>query len=429
MSAKPSIKNPQLQPSTLAERYSQTRNLSCLLIESLSAEDACVQSMPDCSPAKWHLAHTTWFFETFLLEASADYRVFHPQFKVLFNSYYNTVGEQHPRPFRGLLTRPSLSEVLEYRNHVDTHMLRLLADHIEQSTRSIIEVGIQHEQQHQELLLMDIKHLLAQNPLSPQYLTAPNSAQANKPLPVTWRSFDPGLIEIGAVGDTFCFDNELPRHNHYLAPYRLADRLVTNGEFLAFINDGGYNTPSLWLSDGWSTVQQHAWRAPLYWRPQGSVGDGQWSEFTLHGEQRLDLNAPVVHVSFYEADAFARWAGKRLPSEAEWEHAVGQLKVRSDSAPLISRVLHPQSETNRNETPVSQLFDHVWQWTSSAYLPYPGYITPEGAIGEYNGKFMSNQMVLKGSCCVTPDDHSRLSYRNFFYPHCRWQFGGIRLAD
>ncbi|MGR8948683.1 MAG: ergothioneine biosynthesis protein EgtB [Gammaproteobacteria bacterium] len=430
MSATPSIQPNEPSTDTLERRFADTRDISCALIETLSAEDACVQSMPDCSPAKWHLAHTTWFFETFLLESATSYRLFHPQFKVLFNSYYNTVGEQHPRPSRGLLTRPSLAEILDYRAHVDSHLQRLVAAGVDSKTQSVIEVGIQHEQQHQELLLMDIKHLLAQNPLNPTFKASSRALSTKDSVgPINWQSFDGGLVEIGASGKTFCFDNELPRHRQYLEPYELADRLVTNGEYLDFVNDGGYDTPSLWLSDGWSTAQQYSWHAPLYWRGSRNEEQTGWREFTLHGEHELDLNAPVVHVSFYEAEAFARWAGKRLPSESEWENAVASLDSTTiNNKSLLSRTLHTTPVGNSNRATLKQLFDQTWQWTASAYLPYPGYVTPAGAIGEYNGKFMSNQMVLKGGCCVTPDEHTRSSYRNFFYPRCRWQFGGIRLA-
>lgn len=425
-------------------RFRQIRGVSSKLVTDLSAEDACVQSMPDCSPAKWHLAHTTWFFETFVLEAIVEsYAPFHPDFKVLFNSYYNSVGEQYSRPARGLLTRPSFEEVKTYRKYVNEQMIALLQTPLSGQHLGIIEVGLHHEQQHQELLLMDIKHLFSINPLSPTFRPLDESHKthfqtspthhSDKPM---WRHYDGGVFEIGADQSKFCFDNETPRHKTYLDDYQLANRLVSNAEYLEFIEDGGYDTPTLWLSDGWSTIKEHNWRAPLYWRRK----DHSWLEFTLHGEQELVGAAPVVHISYYEADAFARWAGSRLPTEAEWEHGatLDQISAHCDERDSVdetsanhaleSRMLQPQSATPDVGNKLLQLYDDVWQWTSSAYLPYPGYITPPGAIGEYNGKFMSNQMVLKGGGCVTPPAHSRRTYRNFFYPHCRWQFSGIRLA-
>ena len=434
MSATQQVPNLPTERQLLQQRFRATRDLSVKLIQPLSVEDACVQSMPDCSPAKWHLAHTTWFFETFLLELDADYRCFHPQFRVLFNSYYNAVGKQHPRPDRGMLTRPSLDEVLAYRRHVDAKMMALFDTEPNEQKQRIIEVGIQHEQQHQELLLMDIKHLLAQNPLQPCYVDSATAADNPAVDDIYWMEFEGGLVNIGTEAH-FCFDNETPQHQHYLQNYKIADRLVTNREYLEFINDGAYSEPTLWLADGWATVQSNDWQAPLYWRKpeEQQDPDAPWRIFTLHGETVLTPDAPVVHLSFYEADAFARWAGARLPSEMEWEHAVLSSGARHDCdgmAPLGSRILHPTAPAQDKDTPgrLNQVFSDVWQWTSSAYLPYPGYHPPAGAIGEYNGKFMSNQMVLKGACCVTPDGHSRPSYRNFFYPHCRWQFAGIRLA-
>lgn len=449
MSANPSVDNDnspvtRTSQSEVLNRYIDIRATSMALGAALSAEDACVQSMPDCSPAKWHLAHTTWFFETFVLSATGfPYETFHPQFKVLFNSYYNSVGEQFPRPTRGLLTRPTLDEVRSYRGHVDSQMQTLLNHDINEKLLSVVEVGLHHEQQHQELLLMDIKHLFSLNPLKPAFRVQTDEQKMihHSDEKLEWLDYEQGVFQIGAESDNFCFDNETPRHRTYLEKYSLADRLIKNAEYLEFVNDGGYDTPNLWLSDGWSTIQEHRWRAPLYWRNNGD----SWREFTLHGEQELDPHAPVVHVSFYEADAFARWSGARLPTEAEWEHA--SLASRnigcsmpnssnstdndngSSNARLETRTLHPNIHGLDEPSPMhAGLFDTVWQWTASAYLPYPGYIAPPGAIGEYNGKFMSNQMVLKGSCCVTPPGHSRSTYRNFFYPHCRWQFAGIRLA-
>ncbi|MEM7468068.1 MAG: ergothioneine biosynthesis protein EgtB [Pseudomonadota bacterium] len=427
MSAKAEIASRQTDFTTNADNYASTRNTSASLVKNISAEDACVQSMPDCSPAKWHLAHTTWFFETFLLENRPRYRVFDPEFRVLFNSYYNSVGEQYSRPHRGLLTRPSLTQVLDYRNYVDEHVRRLLDAGIDEASHRIVEVGIQHEQQHQELLLMDLKHLLAQNPLKPRYRDErPLLSESATTQTASWLTLSEGLIEIGAQGEAFCFDNERPRHRHYQPSFRLANRLVTNGEYLKFIEDGGYEQPTLWLSDGWATVSQNNWRAPLYWRKQEEM----WSEFTLYGERPLNEHEPVVHLSFYEADAYARWAGARLPTEAEWEYAVTSQAADDDGGgqKLLDRSLHPQAMHSLPNAGITQAFSEVWQWTASAYLPYPGYAPPPGAIGEYNGKFMSNQMVLRGACCVTPPGHSRATYRNFFYPHCRWQFAGLRLA-
>ena len=427
MSATPLITNTSPDIALLSQRYQTIRDTSIALIDSLSAEDACVQSMPDCSPAKWHLAHTTWFFETFLLEPRAPYQCFHPQFKVLFNSYYNAVGEQHPRPARGMLTRPSLDEVIAYREHVDREMRRLIDSNPDEAAQRIIEVGLHHEQQHQELLLMDIKHLLAQNPLRPCYKNAPQ-IEVSESAELTWLELPEAVVDIGARDDGFCFDNEKPLHKHFLAAYKLANRLVTNGEYRDFVDAGGYEDPRWWLSDGWATIQQQAWQAPLYWR-KNRDDNKTWFEFTLHGEHELKLDAPVVHLSFYEADAYARWAGARLSTEMEWEHAVRNFADSPTelSTPLLQRTLHPQPARQATDA-LKQIYTDVWQWTASAYLPYPGYVTPPGAIGEYNGKFMSNQMVLKGACCVTPEEHSRASYRNFFYPHCRWQFAGIRLA-
>lgn len=429
-----------LSQDELQLRYKEVRGLSSLLAAELSAEDACVQSMPDCSPAKWHLAHTSWFFETFLLESTNEsYQPFNPAFKFLFNSYYNTVGEQYSRPARGLLTRPSLPDVLAYREHIDQQMLALLKTPQSEESLKVLEVGLHHEQQHQELLLMDIKHLFSVNPLRPSYRELPKSQDLGRPRAtgentkeLKWLNVSGGICDIGAVGNKFCFDNEMPIHKVFLENYQIADRLVTNEEYLEFINDGGYETPSLWLADGWSAVTEHKWCAPLYWRRH----DAAWLEFTLHGEFQINLAAPVTHVSFYEADAFARWAGARLPTESEWEHASVPKQEPSTAADSRSgkledldiRLLHARPAELGPLGKLLQLYDSVWQWTASAYLPYPGYVTPAGAIGEYNGKFMSNQMVLKGGSCVTPANHCRATYRNFFYPHCRWQFSGIRLA-
>ena len=405
----------------LAARYRAVRATSERLRAPLSAEDCQAQSMPDASPVKWHLAHTTWFFETFVLEPGrAGYQPFAPAYRVLFNSYYQQVGDQHPRPQRGLLTRPSLDEVLDYRAHVDRQLLDWLTGDgaTAEGLASVVEVGLHHEQQHQELLLTDAKHLLGGNPLAPAYATTAPPASVERPF--TWRRYDGGVREIGAGATGFAFDNERPRHAALLQPYALASRLTTSGEYLAFIDDGGYRRPELWLSDGWAAVQSRGWQAPLYWDRR----DGEWCEFTLSGRRRLDRHAPVCHVSLYEADAFATWAGARLPTEFEWEVAAAERPPTGNL--LDSGHLHPIGAAGGGEP--SQLFGDVWEWTRSAYDPYPGFRPLAGTLGEYNGKFMCNQLVLRGGSCATPADHIRASYRNFFPPDARWQFSGIRLA-
>ncbi|MFA5083290.1 MAG: ergothioneine biosynthesis protein EgtB, partial [Hydrogenophilaceae bacterium] len=389
-----------------------------------SAEDHVIQTAPEASPAKWHLAHVSWFFETFLLkEYLPAYPEFHPWFGYLFNSYYDQVGDHQPRPERGFLSRPSVEEIMRYRAHVDAHMLTLLHSAGEEMWPSVqqrLEIGLNHEQQHQELLLTDIKLNFSANPLRPAYRSdLPVSPRTSAPLQ-GWLEFPGGIHEIGHAGEGFAYDNELPRHRTYLYPFRLASRPVTNGEFLAFIEDGGYGNPAYWLSDGWATVQRLHWSCPLYWQ---SI-EGQWWQFSLGGMRRLDPAEPVSHVSYYEAEAFAAWAGYRLPSEAEWEVAVRGLPVAGNLAD--AGCLHPAAALPG--TGLLQMYGDVWEHTASAYRPYPGFRTAAGALGEYNGKFMSNQMVLRGGSCVTPADHVRASYRNFFYPHERWQFQGFRLA-
>ena len=407
----------------LIDHYHQVRQHSLLLAEPLSDEDCGAQSMPDASPVKWHLAHTTWFFETFILESmEAAFAPFHPAFRVLFNSYYNGVGEKHPRAQRGLLTRPGMAQVRAYRADVDARIGRLLAGELARDERErltmLLALGLEHEQQHQELLLTDVKHLLAQSALFPAYLdSVPDGAPAPRQAPPTaWLAFDGGLAQIGHAGDGFCFDNELPRHPQYVAPFELASALVTNGEFLAFIEAGGYRTAHLWLAEGWDWVRSQQLQCPLYWQRDAA---GHWQEFTLFGLRPLDLRAPATHVSLFEADAYAHWAGARLPTEAEWELAAQGVAVETGR-------LHPAP--GAPGAGLRQMFGHCWQWTSSSYAPYPGYRTAPGALGEYNGKFMLNQYVLRGSSCATPAGHARASYRNFFPAGARWQFSGIRLA-
>ncbi|MDP3659805.1 ergothioneine biosynthesis protein EgtB [Phenylobacterium sp.] len=401
-------------------RYRGVRENSLRLVAGLSAEDQLAQSMPDASPAKWHLAHTTWFFETFLLTPNLPgYAPFDPAYMYLFNSYYEAIGDRQPRPERGLLTRPSLDEVLAYRAHVDAGMERLLSAD-DAAAAELLELGLAHEEQHQELILMDILHLFDRSPLKPAYAPGALSPDLRAPLALGFAAFEGGLVEIGHAGDGFAFDNESPRHRTYLEPFRLAERLTTNAEWMAFMEDGGYARAELWLSDGWDQVRAEGWRAPLYWRegPQG------WQVMGLHGLHAVDLNAPVAHVSFYEAEAYATWAGARLPTEAEWEHAAQGLPAHGNflGAGRLTPMAAPRSAG------LQQMFGDLWEWTRSAYSPYPGFRPPAGAVGEYNGKFMSGQFVLRGGACVTPDGHTRASYRNFFHPHQRWMFSGVRLA-
>ena len=411
----------------LAGRYLEVRAATVALAAPLSPEDCQVQSMPDASPTKWHLAHTTWFFETFVLEPAGHgrYRPFHPRFGFLFNSYYESVGERPARAARGLLTRPSLDEVRSYRRAVDDAMLRLLEPGVDPALAAVIVLGLHHEQQHQELVVTDIKHALHANPLAPAYRERPAARAGETGLgPAAFIAHAGGLAEIGHTGEGFAFDNEGPRHTVFLHPFQIATRLVTSGEYLAFMADGGYRRPELWLSDGWAQAQAERWQAPLYWREQ----DGAWSLFTLDGPRPLAPDEPVVHVSFYEADAYARWVGARLPTEQEWE--VIAAPCAPDGNFLEDGMLHPRPAPPGNVNgKIAQIYGDAWEWTGSAYAPYPGFRPLAGALGEYNGKFMCNQLVLRGGSCATPRGHVRASYRNFFPPGARWQFSGIRLAQ
>ena len=410
--------------TSLAEQFRSVRQTSLRCCAPLSVEDHSLQAMADASPAKWHLAHTTWFFETFLLtEHLPGYKTVNPAFRSLFNSYYNSVGDRPLRATRHLLSRPSLEEVYSYRSCVDEAMGQLLARDLSPEVADLVALGLNHEQQHQELILTDVKYGLAANPLRPAY-RAGNATQIHlesEAPELTWHSFSKSIYPVGFAGEGFCFDNETPRHNVYLEPFRLASRLVTNGEYMEFMRNRGYATATLWLSDGWDTVRANQWSAPLYWEQR----QGDWWYFTFDGMQPVNERDPICHVSYYEADAFARWAGARLATEFEWEVASQNIPIEGNF--MDSDALHPQIAPE--STTLSQMFGDVWEWTGSAYLAYPGYQPAAGAVGEYNGKFMSNQMVLRGGSCVTPQSHIRHTYRNFFPPHARWQFMGIRLAN
>jgi ergothioneine biosynthesis protein EgtB len=410
----------------LLDHFNWVRGETERLAAPLSAEDQVVQSMPDASPTKWHRAHMTWFFETMILTPYlSNYELLDPHYTFLFNSYYDTVGARHPRPDRGLLTRPTNDQVTAYRVHVDAAMCRLISDAAEDvwaEAAPLVALGLHHEQQHQELILMDILHAFSRNSVAPAYQSY-RAAPARKTPELVWHDHDGGLVEIGHTGAAFAFDNERPRHKVHLEPFRLASRLVTNGEWKDFIADGGYQRPELWLSDGWASVGAEGWEAPLYWQQD----DDEWQSMSLSGLQQLNDQAPVCHVSLYEADAFARWCGKRLPREAEWEAFAATLPVGGNF--LGSGVLRTTPATGEADGLPEQMFGDVWEWTQSPYVPYPRFKPVTGAAGEYNGKFMANQFVLRGGACVTPEGHTRPTYRNFFYPPMRWMFSGVRLAD
>ncbi|AQQ53200.1 ergothioneine biosynthesis protein EgtB [Planococcus lenghuensis] len=414
--------------TALVKHFTDVRERTLKLIQPLETEDFIIQSHPDVSPPKWHIAHTTWFFERMILkEFKADYEEFNPVFDFLFNSYYNTIGPYQPRHQRGVLSRPTVEEVISYRASVNEHVLRLLSEsrepEIQQEIEQLVNLGLQHEQQHQELILMDVKYNFFVNPLFPTYTK-------REELPAVGRKesnfipFEGGLVEIGHNGEGFSFDNERPRHKVWLEPFKLAAKPVTNGEYLAFIEDGGYEKSEYWLSDGWNVVKDNGWKAPLYWMKDEQ---GNWNIFTLSGIQELHTEEPVSHVSFYEADAFSRWKGKRLPTEAEWEYASQGIAIQGNT--MEKEVYHPMPAEGDAQAPLLKMFGDVWEWTASAYSPYPRSKPLEGALGEYNAKFMSNQMVLRGGSCATPASHIRETYRNFFPPDKRWQFGGFRLAE
>ena len=430
----PSAANEVVGAAALVDEFRRVRNMTTRLVAPLTAEDCALQAMPDASPAKWHLAHTSWFYETFLLTRfDPAHEPLNPEYAYLFNSYYNAVGAQYARPKRGLLSRPSLDDVFDYRRAVDDRLAALL----ERASRDalaqiapILIIGLHHEQQHQELILTDIKALFFANPLYPVYQAADDSPRTVTRSRLAWMRIDEGLREIGHAGGAFAFDNESPRHRVWVDAFEIADRTITNGEYLAFMNDAGYERPDVWLADGWNTVNAHQWTSPAYWRRI----DGAWHEFTLSGMHPLREDAPVTHLSYYEADAFARWAGGRLPTEAEWEIACDVAQGAAVDPAALDGVLledsryHPAGESCADLSGLRRMIGDTWEWTSSAYGAYPGYRAPTGALGEYNAKFMCNQMVLCGGSCVTPRGHVRPTYRNFFPPVARWQFSGLRMA-
>lgn len=404
----------------MRSNYDRVRLTTEGLIDGLQPEDTVVQTMPDVSPTKWHLAHTTWFFETFILaRKESNYSYLHPGFDYLFNSYYNSLGPMHDRPSRGHLSRPTLAEVMAYRWEVDSLIRRRCARDLGDRTADVLTLGCHHEQQHQELMITDLKHVFSKNPLVPVWRELPQP-KLDAPRPIHWIGVEGGLVDVGATASEFAFDCELPRHRAWLDPYFMADRPVTNSDYMNFIKDGGYQRSELWLSDGWSHVRQHGWVRPLYW-----CNDLQ-HEFTLGGRRCLEPSAPVAHVSFYEADAYARWAGVRLPTEIEWEHVAESEPIQGNFADS-GRFQTTPIDWHKGGSWFS-LWGNVWEWTASAFCPYPGFAIRDGALGEYNGKFMSGQMVLRGGSAASAADHLRASYRNFFYPHQRWQFSGFRLA-
>jgi ergothioneine biosynthesis protein EgtB len=410
-------------PQDLPAAYAEVRATTERLAAPLSAEDQTVQSMPDVSPTKWHRAHVSWFFETFILgQFQPDYRPFHDDYAYIFNSYYEALGDRHPRSERGLISRPGIDDIARYREAVDVAMDSFFRGELEPAVPDLVTLGLHHEQQHQELLLMDIKHVLSRNPLRPAYLPPPEPEAGHEPPPKTgWMEHEGGVTEIGHDGRGFGFDNEFPRHRVHLSPFSVADRPVSCGEWISFMEDDGYARPEFWLSDGWAVVMNQGWRAPLYWFPDPE-GSGQWHQFTLSGPRPVDPDEPVCHISYYEADAYAHWTGMRLPTEAEWE-SVATRRAEGDHF-LGQGPPHPRPALTTNA-----MFGDVWEWTSSAYTPYPGFRAAPGAVGEYNGKFMVSQYVLRGGCCATPPGHVRDTYRNFFPPGARWAFSGLRLAQ
>ena len=412
-------------PDELLARYRSVRAFTEELCEPLAPEDYVVQSMTDASPTKWHICHVSWFFEQFVLEEHVrDYSSPDPRFAYLFNSYYIQAGPRYARPSRGLISRPTVEEAYEYRSHVDRAVEEFIGqvdDELFAELAPIIELGLNHEQQHQELILTDLKHMLSHNPLNPVYRERKPVGSAGRVSPLEWTAFSEGVYEIGHDGDGFAYDNECPRHRVFLEPFELASRPITNGEYLEFMGDGGYQRPELWLSDGWATVQREGWDSPLYWRRQ----DDGWWQFTMSGLRPVERAEPACHLSYYEADAFARWAGARLPTEAEWEVASRDVRIEGN---FVDEGHHHPIPVRAADTGLCQMFGDVWEWTLSHYSPYPGYQPPAGAVGEYNGKFMCNQFVLRGGACTTSSDHIRRTYRNFLYPHMRWFFSGARLA-
>ncbi len=420
------IASETIDKKELIENYKKVRNFTQRLCESLKTEDYVIQSMPDVSPTKWHLAHTSWFFEAFILsKVDAHYKSINPAYNYLFNSYYVQIGNRYTRAKRGLLSRPTVKEIYEYREFVDEHLIRFIENCSEEELNNyapVVEIGINHEQQHQELLVTDIKHVFSINPLHPVYINKKDEIYG-APDSLKFIHFNEGVYEIGNDGNGFFYDNETPRHREFVNSFAIGSRLVTNKEYIEFINANGYQQAELWLSDGFSVVEKEGWKAPLYWEKI----DGEWWNYKLTGFEKVNPAEPVCHVSYYEADAFARWLGARLPTEAEWEIAANQITVNGNFVEEDNFHPVPLSEAMDSKL-LNQMYGDVWEWTQSAYSPYPGYKTLPGALGEYNGKFMSNQMVLRGGSCATSNTHIRKTYRNFFYPNSRWQFMGIRLA-